>query len=548
MATNDAARDRALGAIEQALAANRIDQAVDLARRAETDGIEHPLILNLVAFALENEGRFGEALGRLDRALQLEPNDVLTLCAIGQCLSKQGRARDSLEAFDAAISLLPSHAPAHCGRGAAQVSLGDPDGAYQSLSLAARLDPRYPDPLGGLAELALQRGEFDVAREEARKALALDPFQPVAAYVMASLAAREGQTDEAVKRLEPLLRQGGQTPLHAGVTRRLLADQYEKLGRFDEAFDLYDQANKDISGLRAEGFAITQVETSVPMTARLLSYFKASPVGAWNPVSPTAPSPAAGHVFLVGFVRSGTTLLEQILAGHADVVALEERPTLRALTPEYFGDSDGLDRLAAMDEAEAQRLRDIYWASVRDQLAGSGGAVVDGKVFVDKAPLTTLWQPLISRLFPDAKILFAIRDPRDVVLSCFRNAFIVNAMSGAFSDLNETAALYDGTMQLASLYRDILPLPVHRHRHEDLIENFETEVRAICDFLGIAWDPAMLDFVATANQRDIRTPSKEQVRQGLNRSGMAQWKRYEKQLAGVLPILEPWVKAYGYEP
>lgn len=542
MATPNAAGE-ALAAIEQALGANRIDAAAALARQAESQGVEHPLVLNLVAFGLENEGRFGEALNRLDRALQLEPQNVLTLCAIGQCLSKQGRAKDSLEAFEAAISLLPSHAPAHHGRGSAQAALGDNDAAYQSEALAAQLDPRYPDPLGALAEIALRREDFDTAREQARKALALDPFQPVATFVMASLAARDGQAEAAVNLLERLHRQAGQTPLHAALSQRLLADQLEKLGRYDEAFQAYDLANRAGRSVLAEGFAITQVETSVPMCARLLKAFRAAPAGAFGPVSGAAPSPVAGHVFLVGFVRSGTTLLEQVLASHPDVVALEERPTLRALTGDYFGEDGGLERLAAMDEAEAQRLRQAYWQSVRDQ-----GAAVEGKVFVDKAPLTTIWQPLIARLFPEAKILFAVRDPRDVVLSCFRHAFIVNAMSGAFSDLDETAALYDGVMQLAALYREILPLPVHRHRHEDLIENFEGEVKAICDFIGIGWDPAMADFVATANRRDIRTPSKDQVRRGLNRSGLAQWKRYETQLAGVLPVLEPWVKAYGYAP
>jgi tetratricopeptide (TPR) repeat protein len=541
MATPDAAAD-ALSAIDQALSANRIDAAVSLARQAAAQGIEHPLILNLVAFDLENQDRFGEALSRLDRALQLEPENVLTLCAIGQCLSKQGRAAEAIQAFEAAISLLPGHAPAHHGRGAAQAALGDLDGAHQSETLAARLDPQYPDPPGALAELALQRGELDVAREYARTALALDPFQPIATYVMANLAARDGQSEQAVKLLGELRRRGGQTPLHASISLRLMADELEKLGRFDEAWEAYDLANKAARSLTAEGFAATQVETSAPMCARLLREFKVAPAGRFGPVSPEAQSPVVGHVFLVGFVRSGTTLLEQVLASHPDVVALEERPTLRALTGDYFGEDGGLERLMAMGEAEAQSLRDRYWQSVRDQ-----GVMVDGKVFVDKAPLTTLWQPLISRLFPDAKILFAIRDPRDVVLSCFRHAFIVNAMSGAFSDLEETAALYDGVMKLAALYREILPLPVHRHRHEDLIEDFEGEVRAICDFMGIDWSPAMADFVATANQRDIRTPSKDQVRRGLNRAGMGQWKRYERQMASVLPVLQPWVKAYGYE-
>jgi Flp pilus assembly protein TadD len=548
MATRDAAsppagaRDQALSAIEEALGANRIDAAIALARQAESDGVEHPLILNLVAFALENEGRFGEALGRLDRALQLEPENVLTLCAIGQCLSKQGRAKDALQAFDAAVSLLPGHAPAHHGRGAAQAALGESDAAFQSQTLAVRLDPRFPDPLGGLAELHLQRGEVEMARDRARQALALEPFQPAATQVLAVLAARENQPETAIRLLDGLLRRGGLALLHEAVARRLFADQLEKLGRFDEAFASYEMANRAMWRVHGVGLEITQVETSSPMCRRLNRYFSSAAAKDWGPVAQAVTPPTAGHVFLVGFVRSGTTLLEQVLASHPDVVALEEKPTLRALTAEYFSDDAGLDRLAAMTEAEAEPLRQAYWDSVV-----AHGVDPAGKVFVDKAPLSAIWQPLISRLFPQAKILFAIRDPRDVVVSCFRHAFLVNAMTGAFSDLEQTAEFYAEVMALSELYAGMLPLPLLRHRHEDLIEDFEGQARAICDFIGIAWNPVMLDFVATANRRDIRTPSADQVRQGLNRSGMAQWKRYEKQLAPVLPVLAPWIKTFGYD-
>jgi hypothetical protein len=321
----------------------------------------------------------------------------------------------------------------------------------------------------------------------------------------------------------------------------MYADQLEKLGRFDEAFQSYELANKVLWRVHGLGLEITQVETAAPMCRRLNRYFSAAPAGDWGPAPGAAKSPAASHVFLVGFVRSGTTLLEQVLASHPDVVALEEKPTLRALTAEYFSDDAGLDRLATLTEAEAEPLRKAYWDSIL-----AHGVDPAGRVFVDKAPLSSIWQPLISRLFPDAKILFAVRDPRDVAISCFRHAFLVNAMTGAFSDLKETAEFYSEVMALSEVYAKLLPLPVLWHRHEDLIDDFEGQVRSICDFVGMPWDPAMLDFVATANRRDIRTPSAGQVRQGLNRSGMAQWKRYEAQLAPVLPILAPWIERFGY--
>jgi hypothetical protein len=248
-----------------------------------------------------------------------------------------------------------------------------------------------------------------------------------------------------------------------------------------------------------------------------------------------------GHAFLLGFPRSGTTLLEQALAGHPDLVALEEAPTLAEAYDALLADAAGLARLARLTAAEAEHWRAVYWRAV-----AAHGADARGHVFLDKAPAGTLYLPLIAKLFPEAKLLFAVRDPRDVVLSCFRSSFQMNALTYAFTDLAETARCYAASMALADIYRRVLPVELHEVRYERLVDDLEGELARIVGQLGLDPAPGMTDVAATASRRVVRTPSAPQVRAGLNRQGLGRWRAYTDQLAPVLPILQPWIERFGY--
>jgi hypothetical protein len=202
---------------------------------------------------------------------------------------------------------------------------------------------------------------------------------------------------------------------------------------------------------------------------------------------------------------------------------------------------EGLARLAALPEAEIAHWRRRYWAMV-----AQCGADPCGRLFLDKAPAGTLYLPLVAKLFPRARILFAVRDPRDVVLSCFRNNFGVNAMTYAFTDLEQAAACYDACMAMAEVYRRVLPLDILDVRHEALVDDLQGGLGAICAFLGIEPTDQMMDVAATASGRAVRTPSADQVREGLSRRGLGRWRLYAEELAPVLPKLSPWVERFGY--
>jgi hypothetical protein len=197
--------------------------------------------------------------------------------------------------------------------------------------------------------------------------------------------------------------------------------------------------------------------------------------------------------------------------------------------------------LAQADDVAVAALQADYWQRVR-----SAGIEPAGKVFIDKHPLNTVKLPLIAKLFPKAKILFAVRDPRDVVFSCFRRRFRMNPSMYEFLTLPGTAALYAATMQAAQSAKRAFALDWHEIRYERLVADFDAEMQRICEFVGLDWSPAMGDFARRLNAREHATPSTAQLAQGLITSATGHWRHYEAQLSPVLPALAPWLERFGY--
>ena len=160
--------------------------------------------------------------------------------------------------------------------------------------------------------------------------------------------------------------------------------------------------------------------------------------------------------------------------------------------------------------------------------------------------MTAKFRHVLCLLTGLVAVLFAQRDPRDVVLSCFRRQFGMNPATYQLLTLEGAARYYDAVMRLAQTYRGLLPLPVHVVRYEGLVADLKAEVEAVCAFIGVDWHDAMWDFAERSRGRLIRTPSAKQVRRGLYSEGIDQWRPYADQLAPVLPLLTPWIEKFGY--
>ena len=530
--------------IKAALQASDLPRATTLAREALAAGTLHPVLLNLRAYWYEGQGRDAEAFADLQQAQALAPDDFGIRNALGLAHARNGRHREAIACFDAVIALAPDFGPAHFNKGWASETLGEIRTAHECYEHAQRLMPANPDPEAGMAALAARRGDWPAAKALADRSLAIDPQHPIATTALAAAEFALGDAAAAESRLRNLLARTDVSLPHRSAAEGMLGDLLDAQGRTGEAFAVYTAANDALRKLHAASFEGPGIETT-PMSLRwLTAFFEAADPADWavEPVeSPPGATAPVAHVFMVGFPRSGTTLLEQVLGSHPAVVTSNEKPTLDDATRAFLRTPADVERLAAMRGAGLKQHRDAYWRRVREH-----GIAVAGRVFIDKQPYYTLQLPLILRLFPAAKIVFSVRDPRDVVLSCFRRRFLMSAPNFQFLTLDGTARFYDATMRLAELYRAKLPLDLLQLRHEDLVSSFEERVRETCDFLGLTWQDSMRDFAARARTQSITTPSSVQVIQGLNREGIGHWRRYREQMAPVLPILQPWVDRFRY--
>ena len=540
-----AVRQQWLEQVDSVLRSHGLAAAAQQSLQALATGVEHPTLLNLAASARYAEGRIDDAAQLLKRARTLAPNDPNILNSLGICLKALGRNEAALEAYNAALRIDPDIAAAHFNRGAVLESLSDIKRARGAYQRAATVDPNYVEPLASLAWLDAQAGDCASARAHAERARALSGSNVLARMALASADLQSNDLSAAAARLSELSRDPGLSALNRSIVLGLIGDLNDAEGQTADAFAAYSASNAELKALNAPQFEAPGMETALAHAQRLAGWFEAADPAPWRdapPQRPRAANPRA-HVFLVGFPRSGTTLLENVLAAHPEVVSLEEKACLAAPSETYLSSDEGLEHLARMSAGEAIRQRDGYWTAVR-----SFGVEPRGRVFIDKMPLASVALPLIAKLFPNALVLFARRDPRDVVLSCFRRRFGMNASMYQLLTLEGAAAYYDAVMRLSELYRELLPLPQHEVRYESLVEDFEATARAACAFLGLGWDEGMADFAAGARSRGISTPSAAQVTRGLNREGQGAWRRYAEQMAPVLPVLKPWVERFGYEP
>ena len=322
-----------------------------------------------------------------------------------------------------------------------------------------------------------------------------------------------------------------------------LAQICDELGEVDVAFDYF--VKQGVKTLEAADKVeldrvtfINEVENlNKSMTPEMLARVQANSKAAPREEGARVP------VFIVGFPRSGTTLLDQILDANPDVQVIEEQPLVRTLR-RAMGDLPGgfLKNLPNLKDAQRKKLQEAYWREMEKYEPD-----FSKRVIIDKMPLSIVHIAVIAAVFPDAKIILALRHPADSCLSCFMQDFEMNGAMLNFTSVEQTAYLYDQVMTLWQRYASGLTLNVREVRYEKLITDLRGEVEPVLNFLGLEWDEAMADPAAHARARGtIRTPSYAQVTQPIYSTSADRWRRYEKHIAPMMPKLEKHIRHFGY--
>ena len=386
--------------------------------------------------------------------------------------------------------------------------------------------------------LAVRRGDWAGARALAGRTLQGDPRQTTANLTLALADMHDGRLSEAHTRLEQLL----DGDLAAPSNERSLAlgakgDLLDRQGRYAEAFAAYGQAKAVVREMFASIYEHPDRPGSPQILDRIIEHYRDHP----RADGPRRPSPAkVTHAFLLGFPRSGTTLLGQVLNTHPDVVTLEESERLAGAANAFLMSAEGLDRLDAATEEQLEPFRALYWDRLR-----AAGVEPGGRLLVDKLPTNTMGLPLIAKLFPDSLVIFMERDPRDVVLSCLRRQFVINPATWELLSPRSAASFLGLSLTLGQLMRARGELAIHVQIYERLVADFEGEIAGLCKVLGL--DPTAIS--ALPERLDVSavaTPSAVQITEGLNARSIGHWRAYREQLEPVLPQLAPWVQAMGY--
>ncbi|HKT31235.1 MAG TPA: sulfotransferase [Gammaproteobacteria bacterium] len=520
---------------EAAEAYNRADIATAVNGCQQVLGLhaEFAQAWHLLGLCRWQQGQLTAAADALTRAAGPKPRDAQVMHDLGNVYSDQGGWALAVHAYLKAVELRPQHAESFLNMGAAYENLGQHDQAEHAYQRALALNPQLATAAASLASLAESANRTQEAATLAERALALDAADPVANLTRAQLDFREGELDRAAARLDALL-QGPLRPRNRSLALARLGAIHEQRGAYARAFAAFQESKQALNiGEAAPGPGVYTLATAERIARHLNRLVSDRPANLHSGETPA---------FLLGFPRSGTTLLDQILSSHPRLVVLEEKDNLQDLIRDFVPTDSGLERLAALGSAELELYRSKYWARVAEALPQRSSE----KLFIDKLPLNTLFMPLIARLFPAAKFVFAVRDPRDVVLSCYMRAFGLNEAMRHFLTLAGTVELYAEVMQIGIRCQQQLAGQVHLIRYETLVDDLNGESRRLCEFLELQWNPAMLRFPETAKKRRINTPSYHQVVQPIYASARARWRHYEKHLEPVLSRLQPFVDYFGY--
>ena len=526
---------RAMGAFQR----RAFGEAVQISEQVLSQFGDDANALMILAAVRSEAGDTAGAIAFYERARAVMPAHIHVLVNLGAAYRAAGRLHEARLALEEALRIDKRFAITHNNLGNVLLDIGDRDGAKREYERAVVAQANYAEPVAGLARIAEEEHRLDDARRLADKALSLAPGNVSAAMTRARAAFRLGDALRAASDLQALLQNPKLTFTNRVVAEGYLGEALDKLGRFDEAFAAFTRANRLQYEESAASFGADEGPLSPEAMRRLVAYVESLDVASWRSAPPAQRVP----VFLVGFPRSGTTLLDQILASHPKITTLEERDTLVDAAFSLVRKDGDFGFWATLADSDIEQLRRLYWEQVE---AGLLGAPIKD-VFVDKLPLNVGLLPVIHRLFPTARIVFAVRDPRDMVLSCYQQRF---GMSGAMFQLlrlDTAARYYDTVMHLVRVCRARLPLALCEVRYEALITDFDAAVRGVLDFLEVGWDDAVRDYATTAKGRAIGTPSASQVVQPLYTTSRGKWRNYRSYLEPALPILAPWVAAFGYE-
>lgn len=395
-----------------------------------------------------------------------------------------------------------------------------------------------------LADIYVLDNRLDEAAEMVERAARMDRKDPRVLLKEAVLKQQRGQIQEAQSQFRALLANSAADPLSRVRAAYALAGILDGAAQYDEAMAALLEG-KAIQRAQAAAFAVP-LQQMQKLNQEMARCITTAILDRWRADTARLQSPRR-VALLAGHPRSGTTLLEQVLEAHSDVISLEETTLIhdeiyRPMARDFPPGAGIFQMLDSAPPSVLAHLRENYFVCAERFLRQAIGS----RLLLDKNPGLNVMVPVLARVFPEAKFLVALRDPRDVVISCFMQALTLTPASSAYLTLAETVNQYANVMDF---WRAMLPrigAQALSVRYEAMVDELPTVAHAVLGFLGLGFEDSVLRFFEHARAKRVNSPSAAEVRKPLYRTAVGRWRNYQKYLEPYMPALEPFVKEWNY--
>jgi tetratricopeptide (TPR) repeat protein len=549
-------------------------QAYKLCRKAMSSASPHPDLYLVCATSAYYIGKTSEAVKILRKAVRLWPDMPDPLFNLGYILNFAAQPYDALGPLMRLVDIEPAYPGAQTNLAVAFLATGQfelaketcleaidhaansPDLAelynllgsiYRELEMnelseeafrkALEANPEYADALGNLAMMLEESSQIEAAIKASQDGLLRFPENHQFSLVLAKCERRLGKSQQSIERLSKINLDSLAAEIKAAILYEL-GRQYDRQEISQKAFDYFSLANDVTAKLIPKNVNKGHFPKILKASSKFYSrndFLRRETVENDTPLTPC---------FLIGFPRSGTTLLELSLAGHPDVAVMEEVPLVGELYSSTIAEEPLYPKiLSELGDSKIRELRRQYF-----ERAGQYAELKDKSILINKHPLDTVYIPVIQTIFPEAKIIFSARHPVDVCLSCWMQEFKMNHSNANFLTLQETANYYSLCMDLWMYFQSDVDMNYLIVSYEDVVEDHENTARKVIQFLGLEWISSVLDHIGTAKSLPrVNTASYHQVTEPIYSRSMYRWERYRDQLASILPKLQKYVEHFGYK-
>lgn len=517
-----------------------------LVRAADAAQLDPDSVAGLVASANEawNTKQFDQSLDYLKRAHRLAPYEPRILLGLGRYSGLRCEFDEAQQYFEKAILATNQKTDTIVIAGEHCAFFGRHELAKNYFDRALQQSTDLPDALVPMAEIHERHQQLDTATELVERALRASRADTRAQLARARIHRLANQLPEA----EAILRTFVNLPKTNTTTRARgwyeLGMVLDRVKRYDEAMTAFQQA-KAILRPRAEKELAIQNNTQQRL-ARQGQNVTADLLRRWRDSGVPGPNPYRLAV-LCGHPRSGTTLLEQVLDAHPDMISSEETLIFQneafSTVFKSAAQDQMLETFSSASTEVIQKSRVNYFRFTERFL----GQPLAGRMLIDKNPSLTPLIPAITRIFPETRFLIALRDPRDVVLSCFMQHLPINPISSTYLTLADTVNEYASVMGFWLAIREKMAAPWLEVRYEDMVADLDAVARRTLKFLDMPWDERVLAFNQHAKGKIVRSPTYADVGKPIYKTSQGRWRNYQKYLEPHLAQLEPFAKAFGYE-